>query len=91
MTDKARELLERALFALESAAYFDRQPLNGKPLAEEIRAYLAEPEPKRKTLNDGEMGKGFIWYGPRHEMNQYEIFKLGARFAEKHHGIGGEE
>lgn len=44
MTDKARELLERAL---EQADYIYFVTCEADTLAEEIRAYLAEPEVKR--------------------------------------------
>ena len=44
MTDKARELLERAL---EQADYIYFVTCEADALAEEIRAYLAEPEVKR--------------------------------------------
>lgn len=90
MTDKARELLERALFALESTAYFDKQPLDGKPLAEEIRAYLAEPEVKREALSEKEIFDEWQIRLNRFESNNlWTAFLNGVRFAEKHHGIGG--
>ena len=87
MTDRARELLERTLFALESTAYFDKQPLDGKPLAEEIRAYLAQPEVKREALSDDEVDSLFTCdeTSPEYEHG----FRDGIWFAEKHHGIGG--
>ena len=49
MTDKARELLERAFRRLDDRLHDDVK------LREEIRAYLAEPEVKRKRLSDEEI------------------------------------
>lgn len=79
MTDKARELLERAIEVLD----FDRG-LDADDLMEEIRAYLAEPEVKRKALSD-EYLKIHFW---RRSEDYRFGFVNGVRFAEKHHGIG---
>ena len=84
MTDKARELLERAIEVLD----FDRG-LDADDLMEEIRAYLAEPEVKREPLSD-EYIKIHFW---RRSEDYRFGFVNGVRFAEKHHQIygGGDE
>ena len=51
MTDKARELLEMAIEEWDS----DRDLYEFHKVMEEIRAYLAEPEAKRKRLSDEEI------------------------------------
>ena len=79
MTDKARELLERVLAGMDR--YGDIYP----ETLEEIRAYLAEPEVKREVLSD-EYIKIHFW---RRSEDYRFGFVNGARFAEKHHGIGG--
>jgi len=81
MTDKARELLERAL---EQADYIYFVTCEADALAEEIRAYLAEPEVKREALSD-EYIKIHFW---RRSEDYRFGFVNGVRFAEKHHGIG---
>lgn len=85
MTDKARELLERAIEALD----FDRG-IDAYDLMEEIRTYLAEPEVKREALSEDKIYEGFL------DMNSIAFtnrgaFGCGVRFAEKHHGIGGKD
>ena len=85
MTDRARELLERVLAGMDR--YGD---INYKTL-EEIRAYLAEPEVKREALSEGSIFNE--WNVRLHQFeisNIYNAFLHGVRFAEKHHGIGGE-
>ena len=83
MTDKARELLERALENWD-------HPVTGnfKRIFEEIRAYLAQPEVKREALSEEDIRKGLP---TKFTCAQYDAFVLGVRFAEKHHGIGGGE
>lgn len=73
MTDRARELLERALLYVDVLC----------PIYEEIRAYLAEPEVKREALSERE-----ILHSMNHT-HYFRSFEAGVRFAEKHHGIGG--
>lgn len=82
MTDKARELLERALENWD-------HPVTGnfKRIFEDIRAYLAEPEVKREPLSDDEIDKE--WQTLPDNV-RFGSFETGIRFAEKHHGIGGE-
>ena len=130
MTDKARELLERALIDWDSyeEPYFERLHF----AFDEIRAYLAQPEVKRERLSDEDIfslyneheeetsvhstifhfnefaraiearvlqreplskeqiEKGFQETGYREGESRGRCFVLGVRFAEKHHGIGGE-
>lgn len=92
MTDKARELLERALeelieqnLDLQSEFYTGGEWEEPKVI-EEIRAYLAEPKKKRERLSDA-----FIYQvGNRRVIAEFnDEFHAGVRFAEKHHGIGG--
>lgn len=52
MTNKARELFERALEALEEHIEYHDGPV---PIKEEILAYLAQPEVKREKLSDDEI------------------------------------
>ena len=88
MTDKARELLERAL---EQADYIYFVTCEADTLAEEIRAYLAEPEVKREPLSRDELQEG--WQDYRKICSDIYIeqrsFVAGVRFAEKHHQIHG--
>ena len=84
---KERELLERAMESLDGGFLYRLE------LKEEIRAYLAEPEVKRDALNE----ETIRWTYEKTEKNlgivtltEYGWFDAGARFAEKHHGIGGE-
>lgn len=51
MTDKARELLERAIEEWDS----DRDLYEFHKVMEEIRAYLAQPEAKRERLSEEEI------------------------------------
>ena len=44
------------------------------------------PEPERKPMTEGEIAKGFL-PEPTTGMKR---FRAGVRFAEQHHGIGGE-
>ena len=90
MTDKARELLERALIDWDSyeEPYFERLHF----AFDEIRAYLAQPEVKLEALNE----ETIRWEYEKTEKNlrtvaltEYGWFDAGVRFAEKHHGIGG--
>lgn len=78
MTDKARELLERAQVELSF-----NHSMNGRDLAVEIRAYLAQPEVKREALSEREM------LNAMDHTHYFRSFCAGVRFAEKHHGIGG--
>ena len=81
MTDKARELLERAIEEWDS----DRDLYEFHKVMEEIRAYLEQPEVKREALSD-EYLKIHFW----RRSEDYGLgFVAGVRFAEKHHGIGG--
>lgn len=77
MTDKARELLERALEAFSSSLYGEFE------LKDEIRAYLAQPEVK--PLTEDEMAES-----TEVPYREWDGFVAGVRFAEKHHGIGEE-
>ena len=79
MTDKARELLERSADLLEWQECFS--------LAQEIRAYLAEPEVKREALSDDVVADSYFQVQPI--LGEYLKFKAGFRMAEKMHGIGG--
>ena len=78
MTDRARELLERAL------DYVHKRSLDEEILRDEIRAYLAEPEVK--PLSDEEIVQA---YEDACFIGTMTAFVAGVRFAEKHHGIGG--
>lgn len=81
---KERELLERAL------KLADHYIIGQEDLAEEIRDYLAEPEKKRDPLSAEsvtEYLKGMQDVG----INERIWFRYGVRFAEKHHGVGGED
>ena len=80
MTDKARELLERALDFFEEIC--DSRSVG---IEKSIFAYLAEPEVKREPLSD-EYLKIHIW---QKSLDYGLGFVAGVRFAEKHHGIGG--
>ena len=85
MTDKARELLERIVGDIN--LYRDMS----YEMIQEIRAYLAEPEVKREALSEGSIFNE--WNVRLHQFeisNIYNAFLHGVRFAEKHHGIGGE-
>ena len=80
MTDRARELLERALNFFEEIC--DSRSVG---IEKSINAYLAEPELKREALSD-EYLKIHFW----RRSEDYGLgFVAGVRFAEKHHGIGG--
>ena len=76
MTDKARELLERALEAFSSSLYGEFE------LKDEIRAYLAQPEVKPLTEDETAESTEVPY-------REWDGFVAGVRFAEKHHGIGG--
>lgn len=82
MTDKARELLERAL---EQADYIYFVTCEADTLAEEIRAYLAEPEVKRDAAFEA-MKEKCPYSG-----DFRGAFYDGWLCAEKHHGIGGDD
>lgn len=79
MTNRARELLELA---------YQYIPLSSTT-SQEIRAYLAEPEVKREALSEDEIDSLFTCdeTSPEYEHG----FRDGIWFAEKHHGIGGED
>ena len=81
MTDKARELLERVIAETDSSHFYTSE------IDKEIRAYLAEPEVKREPLSD-EYIKIHFW---RRSEDYRFGFVNGVRFAEKHHGIGGDD
>ena len=81
MTDKARELLERAIEVLD----FDRG-LDADDLMEEIRAYLAEPEVKREPLSE----ETIRWEYEKTEkslravtLTEYGWFCAGAQWADE--------
>ena len=80
MTNKARELLERALWRLR-VLEFDA------PLQYEIETYIAEPEVKRERLSEKEIETE---YWDSIKWTSWTSFLAGVRFAEKHHGIGEE-
>jgi len=90
MTDRARELLERAMESLDGGFLYRLE------LKEEIRAYLAEPEPevKREALSDEEINLKSEeirkWNLGTQGLTNYGWFSSAVRFAEKHHGIGGD-
>lgn len=80
---KEREFFQRIV------DWYDDDAENVAKFVEEIRAYLAEPEVKRKVLSDEDIDRELI-------KNDYYSwcsgsFFAGVRFAEKHHGIGGED
>ena len=57
--------------------------------AHQINIYpLYTAQPKREPLSDEDIGKGFLLTDVWH---RYECFIAGVKFAEKMHGIGGEE
>ena len=78
---RERELLERAIEEWDS----NRDLYEFHKVMEEIRAYLAEPEVKREALSVEEIDQELL-------KNDYysRSFTAGVRFAEKHHGIGGD-
>ena len=80
----ATELLRRALDAL----HFDLSAKESAKVAEDTRAFLA-PEPKRKPMTKEEIDSKFTLDGS--VFSSYTAFKQGIRFAEKHHGIGGDD
>ena len=84
MTDKARELLYRALS--DMTIYNDLGHSDG--LMEEISAYLAQPEVNQERLSDKEIEAE---YWDSIEWTSLTTFLAGVRFAEKHHGIGGDD
>lgn len=71
MTDKARELFELSLNALELHC---------------SDYWLAKPE--AKSLSDEEIVQA---YEDASFIGTMTAFVAGIRFAEKHHGIGGED
>jgi len=83
MTDKARELLERACDVWDEANYSHTEM---HVVFNAIRAYLAEPEVKRERLSDA-----FIYQvGNKRVIAEFnDEFHAGVRFAEWRHGIGG--
>ena len=88
----ATELLSRAL---ESLNILEDQLkdlgyvwLNGPQLKEEIETFLAT-EPARKPMTEEEIDSKFALDGSM--FSSYTAFKQGVRFAEKHHGIGGDD
>ena len=84
MTDKAHELLERALRDWDSyeEPYFERLTIT----FEEIRAYLAEPEQDEVViLTASQIASAYT----EQHLSKWTAFCAGVRFAEKHHGIGG--
>lgn len=86
MTDKARELLDRAVEWIE--AQQEPRMLGANDIIKEIRTYLAEPEVKREPLSGGEIN--YIYFNKVALGGTYlTAFKFGFREAEKHHGIGG--
>lgn len=95
MTDRARELLERTAEILELLfeGPNDVDPntlaMLGDTRLEEIRAYLAQQEVKREALSDDEVDSLFTCdeTSPEYEHG----FRDGIWFAEKHHGIGGDD
>ena len=93
MTDRARELLERALEELIEqdldlrSEFYTGGEWEGPKVIEEIRAYLAEPEVKREALTMRDVASQFV--APCEF--DWHAFWDGIRFAEKHHGIGGRE
>lgn len=83
MTDRARELLYRALS--DMTIYNDLGHSDG--LMEEISAYLAEPEVKPLSASKAYLdGLAPEW----RKRNTYTVSDVlwGIRFAEQHHGIG---
>lgn len=84
MTDKARDLLERALENWDHPATG-----NFKRIFEEVRAYLAQPEVKREPMSYDEAEAGF--YSTFLGCTVFDHFMAGVLFTEKHHGIGGGE
>ena len=84
MTDKARELLERAL-----EYWDDEDSYITDNIIEEIRAYLAEPDVKREALSEDEIDAAQLKYEELFGPESRHCFTYAVRFAEKHHGIGG--
>ena len=77
MTNKARELLERA---------YQYIPMSSVT-SQEIRTYLAESEVKREALS---IEEAHSYYSESHyDKTGWVFFHRGVRFAEKHHGISG--
>ena len=88
MTDKARELLERTLKQLNPWHPGMGEQQFDYTLREEIRAYLAEPEVKREPLHLNDVVKAFF---DSEACENMDNFIAGVLFAEKHHGIGGDD
>ena len=77
----ATELLRRAL---ESFDWMDVH----NSVTKEIRAFL-DAEPARKPMSEEEIDSKFALDGSM--FSSYTAFKQGIRYAEKHHGIGGDD
>ena len=88
--NRGRELLARA--GLVIAQYRWSHPAKYTALhklSQTINEYLEEnfeeiPEVTRKPLSEEDMEK-------HHGMSSWLSFRAGVRFAEKYHGIGGED
>ena len=87
MTDKARELLERAYYVLGELSYAILKDSGEYNLAGDIYEFLAEPEVKREALSDDVVADSYFQVQPI--LGEYLKFKAGFRMAEKMHGIGG--
>lgn len=88
---------ERNLLAEVLANWDDphSDPIRTDGLMERIREYLAQPEKKREVLNLAEISAAYLSeITPEYEQadaDEYKWMVRGVRFAERHHGIGGEE
>ena len=80
----ATELLRQALEAYDhkEEPYFERL----HHAFEDIRTFLAA-EPARKPMSEEEIQKHSIFW----LLYDQKSFVAGIRFAEKHHGIGGDD
>lgn len=86
MTDRTRELLERAIEEWDS----NRDLYEFHKVIEEIRAYLAKPSASPGVLSEKEIFDEWQIRLNRFESNNlWTAFLNGVRFAEKHHGISG--
>ena len=87
--NRGRELLARAGLVIAQHRWSHPHDPVLRKLSHQINSYFEEnfeeiPEVTRKPLSEEDMEK-------HHGMSSWLSFRAGVRFAEKHHGIGGED
>ena len=85
MNKEGRYLLERIV------NWWDDEKEFIGDFVEEIRAYLAEPEKKREPMSEEKINAKMAEYFLENDIQFRFGFMEGVYFAEKHHGIGGED